>query len=160
VQLTASYDRGPWSIYGNLAWSRALGNDITSAQFNFGPDELAFIANNFIHLDHDQTWDGSAGVAYTLNGGTDHPTRFSMDALLQSGLRASAPTVPNGIALPTYGVVNLSVVQKLPTHTELRLDVLNVGDTVYEIRNGTGVGVGAPQFGLRRTILAGLTQRF
>jgi outer membrane receptor protein involved in Fe transport len=160
VQLTASYDRGPWSIYGNLAWSRALGNDITSAQFNFGPDELAFIANNFIHLDHDQTWDGSAGVAYTLNGGTNHPTRFSMDALLQSGLRASAPTVPNGIALPTYGVVNLSVVQKLPTHTELRLDVLNVGDTVYEIRNGTGVGVGAPQFGLRRTILAGLTQRF
>ncbi|MFZ0018041.1 MAG: TonB-dependent receptor, partial [Acetobacteraceae bacterium] len=89
VQLTASYDRGPWSIYGNLAWSRALGNDITSAQFNFGPDELAFIANNFIHLDHDQTWDGSAGVAYTLNGGTNHPTRFSMDALLQSGLRAS-----------------------------------------------------------------------
>ena len=160
VQLTASYDRGPWSIYGNLAWSRALGNDITSAQFNFGPDELAFIANNFIHLDHDQTWDGSAGVAYTLNGGTNHPTRFSMDALLQSGLRASTPTVPNGIALPTYGVVNLSVVQKLPTHTELRLDVLNVGDTVYEIRNGTGVGVGAPQFGLRRTILAGLTQRF
>jgi outer membrane receptor protein involved in Fe transport len=160
VQLTASYDRGPWSIYGNLAWSRTLGNDITSAQFNFGPDELAFIANNFIHLDHDQTWDGSAGVAYTLNGGTNHPTRFSMDALLQSGLRASAPTVPNGIALPTYGVVNLSVVQKLPTHTELRLDVLNVGDTVYEIRNGTGVGVGAPQFGLRRTILAGLTQRF
>ena len=67
VELTASYDRGPWSIYGNLAWSRALGNDIVSAQFNFGPDELAFIANNFIHLDHDQTWDGSAGVAYRLN---------------------------------------------------------------------------------------------
>ncbi len=160
VQLTTSYDRGPWSIYGNLAWSRALGNDITSAQFNFGADELAFIGNNFIHLDHDQTWDGSAGVAYTLNRGSDHPTLFSVDALLQSGLRASTPTVPNGIALPTYGVVNLSIVQNLPTRTELRLDVLNVGDTVYQIRNGTGVGVGAPQYGLRRTILAGLTQRF
>jgi outer membrane receptor protein involved in Fe transport len=160
VQLTASYDRGPWSIYGNLAWSRALGKDITSAQFNFGADELAFIGNNFIHLDHDQTWDGSAGVAYTLNKGGDHPTLFSIDALLQSGLRASTTTVPNGIALPTYGQVNLSIVQKLPTRTELRLDVLNVGDTVYQIRNGTGVGVGAPQYGLRRTILAGLTQRF
>jgi hypothetical protein len=43
---------------------------------------------------------------------------------------------------------------------ELRLDVLNIGDAVYEIRNGTGVGVGAPQFGIRRAILAGLTQRF
>jgi hypothetical protein len=37
--------------------------------------------------------------------------------------------------------------------TELRLDVLNIGDAVYEIRNGTGVGVGAPQFGIRRAIL-------
>jgi hypothetical protein len=37
---------------------------------------------------------------------------------------------------------------------------LNIGDATYEIRNGTGVGVGAPQFGIRRTILAGLTQRF
>jgi outer membrane receptor protein involved in Fe transport len=160
VQLTGSYDRGPWSIYGNIAWSRALGTDITSAQFNFGPDELAFIGNNFIHLDHDQTWSGSGGIAYTLHDDTDHPTRFSMDALLQSGLRASTATIPNGIALPTYGTVSLSAVQKLPGNTELRLDVLNVGDTVYQIRNGTGVGVGAPQYGLRRTVLAGITQRF
>ncbi len=160
VEFTASYARGPWSIYGNLAWSRALGTDITSAQFNFGADELAFIGNNFIHLDHDQTWDGSAGIAYRLNRDTDHPTLFSVDALLQSGLRASTDTIPNGLALPTYGVVNLSIVQKLPTRTELRLDVLNVADTTYQIRNGTGVGVGAPQFGLRRTILAGVTQRF
>ena len=78
VAFTASYDRGPWSVYGNVAWSRALGKDIVSAQFNFGPDELAFIGNNFIHLDHDQTWNGSAGAAYTLNRDTDHPTRFSV----------------------------------------------------------------------------------
>jgi hypothetical protein len=95
---------------------------------------------------------------------TDHPTRFSVDALVQSGLRASTDTIPNGRALPTYGVLSLSIVQKLNAGvgrgTELRLDVLNVGDAVYEIRDGTGVGVGAPQFWLRRTILAGLTQRF
>jgi hypothetical protein len=36
----------------------------------------------------------------------------------------------------------------------------DIGDAVYEIRNGTGVGIGAPQFGIRRAILAGLTQRF
>jgi hypothetical protein len=42
----------------------------------------------------------------------------------------------------------------------LRLDVLNIGDAVYEIRNGTEVGGDVPQFGIRRTILAGLTQRF
>jgi outer membrane receptor protein involved in Fe transport len=164
VEFTASYDRGPWSLYANLAYSRAMGKNIVSAQFNFSPDELAFISQNFIHLDHDQLWSGSGGVAYTLNMDTDHPTRFSVDALVQSGLRASTPTVPNGRALPMYGVVNLSIVQKLNTGvgrgTEIRLDALNIGDAVYQIRDGTGVGVGAPQFGLRRTILAGLTERF
>jgi len=164
VEFTGSYQQGPWSIYGNVAYSHAMGKDIVSAQFNFQPAELAYISQNYIHLDHDQTWTGSAGVSYTLNMGSNHPTLFSVDALVQSGLRASTATIPNGISLPLYGVVNLSVVQKLDTGigrgTELRLDVLNVGDAVYEIRNGTGVGVGAPQFGPRRTILAGLTQRF
>jgi outer membrane receptor protein involved in Fe transport len=160
VQLTTSYDSGPWSLYGNIARERAVGKDIVSAQYNFTAYELAFIADNDIHLDHEQAWSGSAGAAYTLNRTTGHPTRFSVDAILQTGLRADTPTIPNGTATPTYGLVNLSVVQKFPTDTELRLDVLNVGDVIYEIRNGTGVGVGAPQYGLRRTILVGLTQHF
>jgi outer membrane receptor protein involved in Fe transport len=160
VELTGSYDRGPWSIYGNVAVSRAMGKDIISAQYNFSPSELAFIADNWIHLDHDQKWTESGGVAYTANRDSEHPTRISVDAFVQSGLRASTPTVPNGVSLPTYGVVNMSVVQKLATRTELRLDILNIGDNIYEIRNGTGVGVGAPQYGIRRTILAGITQRF
>ena len=99
-----------------------------------------------------------------MNADTSHPTRISADAFSGSGLRASTPTVPNGRGLPTYAVLNLSVVQKLNVGvgkgTELRLDVLNVTDAKYEIRDGTGVGVGAPQFGLRRAVLAGLAQRF
>jgi hypothetical protein len=164
VEFTLSYDQGPWSIYGNAAYSHAVGTDIVSAQFNFAPDKLAYIAQNYIHLDHDQTWTASAGAAYTFNQGTKYPTRVSVDLLVQSGLRASTPTVPNGASLPEYAAVNASIVQKLDLGigqgTELRLDGLNIGDAVYEIRNGTGVGVGAPQFGIRRTILAGLTQRF
>ena len=160
IEFTGSYDRGPWSVYGNAAVSRAVGENIVSAQFNFQPDELAFIANNIIHLDHDQKWTGSGGIAYTANRDSQYPTRLSVDAIVQSGLRASTPTVPNGIALAVYGAVNLSVVQKIASRTELRLDILNVGDDTYQIRNGTGVGVGAPQYGIRRTILAGLTQQF
>jgi outer membrane receptor protein involved in Fe transport len=162
--LTISYDQGPWSIYGNAAYGRAVGTHIISSQFNFGADELAYIAQHYIHLDHDQTWTASAGAAYTFNQGTKYSTRMSVDLLVQSGLRASTPTVPNGASLPEYATVNASIVQKLDLGfgqgTELRLDVLNIGDAVYEIRNGTGVGVGAPQFGIRRAILAGLTQRF
>ncbi len=160
VEVTTNYDHGPISLYANLAWSRALGKDINSAQFNFGADELAYIQNNFIHLDHDQTWTGSAGTAYTFNQASMTPTRISADMVVQSGLRASTPTVPNGAALPTYATLNMSAVQQLRPGTQLRLDILNVADAVYEIRDGTGVGVGAPQYGLRRTIHAGITQRF
>ena len=161
VELTASYDRGPWSLYGNLARSRAMGKDIVSAQYNFSPYGAGVHRRTTTSISTmTQSWAGSAGAAYTLNRTSDHPTRFSADAIMQSGLRADTPTIPNGTATPTYGVVNLSVVQKLRTGTELRLDVLNVGDVIYEIRNGTGVGVGAPQYGLRRTILAGVTQHF
>jgi outer membrane receptor protein involved in Fe transport len=161
VELSTTYDQGPWSAYANLAWSKAMGRDIISSQFNFDPAELAYIANNYIHLDHDQTWTGSAGAAWTMNRDTDHPTRFSGDLLVQSGLRATpAGGAPNSASLPAHAVLNLSVVQKLATKTELRLDVLNVADAVYEIRDGTGVGVGAPQFGLRRTVLVGVAQKF
>jgi len=41
VVFTISYDEGPWPIYGNAAYSRAMGSGIISAQFNFEPDELA-----------------------------------------------------------------------------------------------------------------------
>jgi hypothetical protein len=40
VVFTISYDQGPWSIYGNAAYSSAMGSDIIYAQFNFAPDEL------------------------------------------------------------------------------------------------------------------------
>jgi outer membrane receptor protein involved in Fe transport len=164
AELSATYERGPWSFYGNLAYSRAIGKNIVSSQFNFGADELAYISQHYIHLDHDQRWTASAGAAYTANAGTSYPTRISADAFSGSGLRASTPTVPNGRGLATYAVLNLSVVQKLDVGvgkgTELRLDVLNVTDAKYEIRDGTGVGVGAPQYGLRRAVLAGLAQKF
>ena len=44
VELLLSYEIENWSFYGNFAASKALGKDINSAQFNFDPDELAYIA--------------------------------------------------------------------------------------------------------------------
>jgi outer membrane receptor protein involved in Fe transport len=163
-ELSANYDSGPWSVYANLGWAKSQATGISSAQFNFGADELAYINSHWIYVDHDQRWSGSAGIAYKVNRDTNRPTLITMDVLSGSGLRASTATVPNGTTLPGYGVVNLSVVQKfkfgLGTGSECRIDVLNVADSIYQIRNGTGVSVGAPQYGLRRTILAGVTQRF
>ena len=38
--------------------------------------------------------------------------------------------------------------------------VINVTDRVYELRDGSGIGVGAPQFGARRGLYLGLQKDF
>ena len=42
----------------------------------------------------------------------------------------------------------------------VRFDVINLLDTVYPIRNGTGIGVFAPQFGPRRGFFLGVSKSF
>jgi len=163
IEWTGSYDSGPWSLFGNLAWSEAVGSNINSAQYNFSPAELAFIQQNYIYLDHNQSWTASVGGAYTFNQDSPWATRVIADAIYGNGLRATVNT-PNDTALPAYVVANLSAEQKIPISgtrgTQIRIDALNVFDNSYQIRNGSGVGVGAPQYGLRRTFLVTLTQKF
>jgi outer membrane receptor protein involved in Fe transport len=162
-ELTTSYDDGPWSFYGNLAWSQALATNIVSNQFNFSPDDLAFIANNYIYIDHDQSWTASAGGSYTFNQATEYSTRLGADFIYGTGLRTTVVT-PNDTAVPAYAVVNLSATQHIPIKgtrgTQLRFDVLNLFDNSYQLRTGMGVGVGAPQFGMRRAFLVTLNQKF
>jgi outer membrane receptor protein involved in Fe transport len=46
------------------------------------------------------------------------------------------------------------------TELKLRFDVINAFDEVYQLRSGSGLGVNAPQYGQRRTFLAGLSYDF
>jgi outer membrane receptor protein involved in Fe transport len=159
AELTVSYAKGPFSSYANFAYSKAQGEDIDSSQFSFGPDELAYIKTHYIYLDHDQTYTGTAGAAYRLGG-----SRISADVIYGSGLRADG-AVPNGRELSPYTQINLSISHSFEHltpggPTEVRLDVINVADVTYEIRDGTGVGVGAPQFGPRRGFFVGLKKSF
>jgi outer membrane receptor protein involved in Fe transport len=160
IELTLSYDIENWSFYSNFSAGQEIAKNIISGQFNFSADDLAIIANSYIHTDHDQTYTSSAGIKYTL---PPYNTRFAVDLTAGSGLRADS-TVPNGAALPGYQQVNFSIVQPIETGflkgMEFRFDVINLFDEIYQIRSGTGLGVFAPQFGPRRTFLAGLTQRF
>jgi outer membrane receptor protein involved in Fe transport len=169
VEFTANYKVQNFSAYLNFAAQCAKGKDFTSAQFNFAPTEVAYVAANYIHLDHEQQQTGSGGVAYLW-----HDTRFSADFLVGSGLRASLPlppgvttpyggtSIPNGDHLPTYtqvntGVSHLFTIPGAGTLTA-RFDVINIFDKEYQIRNGTGVGVGAPQYGPRRGFFFGLSK--
>jgi len=168
VEFSGTYERGPLALFGNLTISRAIGRQIVSSEFNFSQADFDYIGQHWIKQDHDQRFTGSAGAAYTLMQGQATPLRLSADLLVGSGLRASASDVPNGRALGGYYTVNLSAVQKLDPSifggrgrgTELRVDVINLLDRRYLLRDGSGLGVGNPQYGLRRAILGGVTQRF
>jgi outer membrane receptor protein involved in Fe transport len=156
IELTSSYRDGGLTAYANVGVSRAEGKNIVTGQFNFDPDELAFIAANWVHLDHDQTVAASAGMSYTWG-----MTTATVDAIYGSGLRRGFANTEH---LPSYAQVNLGGSQKLDApfigKLELRLAVINVFDKVYELRDGSGIGVGAPQFGPRRAFYAGVAKPF
>ncbi len=159
VEFTFDYDSGPLTTYANLAISQAQGRDVVSSQFNFDPTvELPYIATHYIYVDHNQTTSASAGATYKIG-----ETHLSFDAIYGSGLRTDgANGIPNGQRLPAYVQVNLSVSQHLKWlgGVDARLDVINAFDRAYEIRDGSGVGVGAPQWGQRRGVFVGLSKDF
>ncbi len=164
IEVTANYSIDNFAAYLNSAWQAAHGKDVESAQFNFASDDLAYIARNYIHLDHEGRVSASGGVSYLWLA-----TRFSVDALFGSGLRddlvlPDGSAVPNGDHIPSYLQINLGL-----SHTfdlagsgplTARVDVINVGDKSYEIRSGTGIGVFAPQYGPRRGFYGGLSWKF
>ena len=152
VEFTSSYTRKNLSLYANFAYAVAQGIQVESGQFNFGLDELNYIANHYVFLDHDQTFTSSYGAAYRWNG-----FNFLLDGVYQSGLREGFANTRN---LPYYIQVNIGATRDftLPKVGDMqaRISVLNLFDRTYEIRSGSGIGVFAPQFGPRRAVYAGL----
>ena len=166
VELTTNYTNGGFSAYGNLSYDKAQGTQIDSNQYNFNAADLAYIANHWIYVDHNQTWTGSAGGAYHFNRGVLDGTRISADMIYGSGLRsdetlADGSNVPNGSALKGYVTFNASIGHKFAdSGYDVHVDVQNVANAVYEIRDGTGVGVGAPSFGPRRGFFVVISKTF
>ena len=166
VELSGNYTQGPLDLYANVARGDEKAKDIVSAQYFFAPDELAYIANHYIYTDHSQKVTASGGASYTIKDGlgTLVPTA---DFVYGSGLRTDDPNgiVPNGGELPSYWVFNAGIAQKFTGPGALkgltvRADVLNLFDRKYRLRSGSGVGVGAPQWGQRRGFFIGVTKAF
>ena len=67
---------------------------------------------------------------------------------------------------PAYWTDNVGVEHVWHLHSaglhslKLRFDCLNLFDRVYEIRDGTGIGIAAPAYGPRRAFYAGLAAAF
>ena len=168
VELTTSYTNGEFSAYANLADSVAKGENWSSAQFLFNPSDLAYVRSHWIYLDHDQKVTGSIGTAYLWDekhGGT----RIYADALYGTGLRTDATAadganIPNGGSVPAYWTLNLGGEQTFRFGgghaVKVRIDVVNLTDKSYELRDGTGVGVNAAQYGMRRGVFGSLRYEF
>jgi outer membrane receptor protein involved in Fe transport len=159
-QLTGLVDpKDSFNAYTNFAVSQAFGTDIISNQYEFSAQDVAYISNHYIYLDHNQTYSGSFGASYQLWDSTVYT-----DLLFQSGLRADSDNAPNGRSLPLYTPLNFGVSHlfHVPGFTDVtvRFDVINILDESYEIRDGTGVGVGAPQWGSRRGFYGGVQMAF
>jgi outer membrane receptor protein involved in Fe transport len=151
AELSTVYKGKQLGAYANVSFTRARGTQIATGQFNFDPDELAYIQNNWVHLDHEQAVSGSAGVSYHWGA-----TTLSADLLYGSGLRSGFANTEH---LPGYSQVNASVSHTFG-NTDVRFAVINLLDHVYEIRDGSGIGVGAPQFGPRRGYFTSATWHF
>jgi len=164
VEFTGSYDRGGFSAYANVAWSQAYGKDWNSAQFLFDPGDAAYVQNHWIYLDHDQRVTGSFGTSYLFNESHHSSTRVYVDALYGSGLRTDAPGVPNGASVPDYYSVNVGAEQSFNVgknkFLKTRLDIVNLTDNSYVLRNGSGVGVNAPQYGERLGFFGSISYMF
>jgi outer membrane cobalamin receptor len=163
VEFTGSYVTGGFSTYANVSLSKAQGEDWSSAQFLFNPNDLAYVKNHWIALDHDQTVSGSFGASYLWKQSQNSSTRVYVDALYGSGLRTTVNT-PNDSTVPPYYSVNLGAEQSFKVRKKqflkARLDIVNVTDNTYELRNGSGVGVNAAQFGMRRGFFGSLSYTF
>jgi outer membrane receptor for ferrienterochelin and colicins len=164
VEFTANYSVHNFSTYANLSFQAAHGKDVESSQFNFSAENLAYIADNYIHLDHEGRVAASGGVSYLWLG-----TRFSADMIFGTGLRddltlPDGSVIPNGDHTPSYTTINLGASHAFQLAGSgpltVRFDVINLTDKVYEIRSGSGIGVFAPQFGQRRGFYGGLAWQF
>ena len=145
-EFTTNYDHGPFSAYGNLAWGWARGTHWSSSQFLFSPEDYAFVKKHWIFLDHDQRVTASSGASYTWND-----WKAATDFLYGAGLRRG---FVNTKSVSDYYTVNVSLQRSLRIPQlgmfKVRFDVVNLFDTIYELRDGSGIGVHAPQFGQRR----------
>jgi opacity protein-like surface antigen len=169
VKLKFRY--GNFSAAANFAYGLQHATKVVSNQTLFSPDDLIYIQNHWIHTDHDQTYTASGRVAYRW---TDTHTWFDGTAasatfIFGSGLRTTPALPPGEVCpncehLPSYWQVNTGLSHEFANGWNglpytVRFDVVNVTDNIYQIRNGSGIGVFAPQYGPRRAYYMGITQK-
>jgi len=183
IEFKGKLTSGNLQLYGNVAIAQQRANDPVSNQYLFGntplPDlggltEFQYLQSHFIYTDHNQFVTASAGASYKFcgrpataaeafgdNGLSWCGVTLSADAIYGSGLRNGDANIGS---VPAYTQVNLGIKREflLPNDLKpmtIRFDVVNLFDRIYEIRDGSGIGVFAPQFGPRRGFYVGISKK-
>jgi outer membrane receptor protein involved in Fe transport len=156
LEFKAYYTNGDFKAYGNVSVNNTKSIDVISNQYLIDPDEYAYLLNNWHFIDDMQYLTGSAGASYRW----EKATLFTVDMIYGSGLRSGFANIDH---VPPYTQFNIGVSHDFylapgMKATVLRFDVVNLFDTVYELRDGSGIGVFAPQYGPRRGFFLGLRQ--
>jgi outer membrane receptor protein involved in Fe transport len=168
TELTFRFRYGGFSADTSWAYALQHATQVVSNQTLFSPDDLVYLQTHYIHTDHDQTVTGSGRVAYRWTDTSTwlDGTTASATFIYGSGLRTTPAGVvcPNCDHLPSYWQFNTGLSHEFANGWNglpytVRFDVVNVGDYIYQIRNGSGVGVFASQYGPRRGYYMGISQK-
>jgi outer membrane receptor protein involved in Fe transport len=152
-EFSATYNWENLTVLGNFTYSVAQGNNVVSGQYNFSPEEVTYIANHYIFLDHTQQYTASGGITYHWR-----EWLFSLSGTYGSGLRSGFANteelgenfqidlaLEKGWQVPKVGSVKTRVV------------LVNATDNINQLRNGTGIGIFEPGYGQRRTVYGAIT---
>ena len=156
AEAKVKYQTGNFSAYANFAFNITRAVDPVSNQYLLDPDEFAFLLAHYHYTDDMQMLTGSAGASYRWN-----QTLFSANMKYGSGL----PTgFANSAFNEPYVTANLGIAHEVQAFSAakpltVRFDVVNLFDKIYAIRDGSGIGVFAPQYGQRRGFYVGLSQK-
>jgi opacity protein-like surface antigen/outer membrane receptor protein involved in Fe transport len=157
AEFKIKYQNGNLKAYANFSYGNMRGIDAISNQYLLDAATYGYLLGNYHFTDDMQQMSGSAGASYRWD-----KTLFTLSMIYGSGLRSEFANFDHGAP---YATVNLGIsheFQAAPGVAPLtaRFDIVNLFDQAYELRNGTGIGVFAPQFGARRGYYFGLSQKF
>jgi hypothetical protein len=148
-ETSITYKDEKFSAYGSATIGSNLQKGVVTGQFNFDPDELAYINSHAIVLDHQPLYGASAGATYKWK-----PLTFIVDGIYSSGLRggfADLDHLPqvvqfNGAIQGDFRIPGIGKVSD-------RFTVLNMLDRINLIRPSEGIGIFQSSYGPRITAL-------
>ncbi len=139
-------------LNANFTYLIAQATNLITQQYNFPPDQLAYVASHYIPRSQAQVYTSSGQVGYRWRDWL-----FTADSFYGSGLWGG---FANTFEFPATWQVDAAVAHSLTLpevgQSVARLMVINVFNRTNLLQNGTGLGVFAPAYLPRLAVYAAL----